>query len=95
MTAANLSAATHITAGAIADRLQQAITATLLAMYPDDPEAAEAVVIAEADFISRATGAIGDRVSRSLVHHGRVPTLPEGLPVGRGVLSRIMGGGAL
>lgn len=94
MTAANLGAAKHITAGAIADRLQQAITATLLAMYPDDPEAAEAVVIAEADFISRATGAIGERVARSLVHHGRVPSLPVPLSAGRGVMSAFVRGKA-
>ena len=95
MTAANLQAGTTIMAGVIAERIEQAITGALLAIYPDDHEAAEAAVIAEGALIRSGADHIAARVARAVVDSGRAPGLPGALPPGRGVISRIMGGGAL
>lgn len=91
MTAANLGAATHVMAGVIADRIAQTITATLLAIYPDDPEAAEAAVIAEGALIQRGADHIAARVARAVVDSGRAPGLPAALPAGGGCLLRRVG----
>jgi hypothetical protein len=86
MTAANLQAGTTIMAGVIADRIQQAITATLLTIYPDDPEAAEAAVIAEGALIRRGADHIAARVARAVVDSGRAPGLPVQMKRGGGYL---------
>lgn len=86
MTAARSDAGMTIMAGVIAERIEQAITGALLAIYPDDPEAAEAAVIAEGALIRRGADHIAARVARAVVDSGRAPGLPATLPAGRGYL---------